>query len=108
MVLKSAVRYGYNLQNVSFCGVLERETNRDKNYILGKSVMSSLDFGWWKQSYFLGKTSTATLLGGGEMGGAEHPVPYLKNISSQKRVTCAVTDLNSPCCYYSFSLPFTL
>ena len=55
MVLKSAVRYGYNLQTVSFCGVLERETNRDKNYILGKSVMSSLDSGWWKQELLPGQ-----------------------------------------------------
>lgn len=91
MMLKSAIWYGYNLHHVCSFLVSERETNRDKNYILGKSVMGSPDFGWWKQSYFLGMTSGATLLG----HAADHTVPYLKNISS-RRVTCSVTDLNSP------------
>lgn len=36
--------------------------------------------------------SAATLLG----CAAEYFVPYLENISSQKRVTCTVIDLNSP------------
>ena len=54
--------------------------------------MGSLDFGWWKQSYFLGMTSAPTLL----RPAAEYIVLYLKNISSQKRVTCSVIDLNSP------------
>lgn len=59
MMLKSAIWYGYNLHHVCSFLVSERETNRDKNYILGKSVMGSPDFGWWKQSYFLGMTSGA-------------------------------------------------
>lgn len=46
-------------------GVSERETNRDKKYILGKSVMGSPYFGRWKQ-LFPGQDKPATLLGVGE------------------------------------------
>lgn len=54
--------------------------------------MGSVDFGLWKQSYFLGMTSAATL----PWPAAESAVLYLRNISSQKRVTCSVVDPNSP------------
>lgn len=54
--------------------------------------MGSVDFGRQKQSYFLGMTSAATL----PWPAAESAVLYLRNISSQKRVTCSVVDPNSP------------
>lgn len=90
MVLKSAVRYGYNLQTVSFCGVLERETNRDKNYILGKSVMSSLDSGWWKQELLPGQDKHSHTAGGWGGGRSQAPCSLLEKYfqSEESHVQC--------------------